>query len=93
METEFHGARSVCCGDDFYPSLPVEQVHALMRKRAASMPTGGVCVYCISCVKSMHIGGKTPRHILDLLMGEPTDPQVYDTVQWHEQLQAYIDRH
>ncbi len=92
-ETQFHGSRSVCCGDDFYPALPVEQVHALMRKRAASMPTEDVCVYCVSCVKSMHIGGKTPRHILDLLMGETTDPEVYDTVQWHEQLQAYIDRH
>lgn len=92
-ETQFHSTRSICCGDDFYPSLPVEQVHALMKKRADSMPSEDVCVYCVSCVKSMHIGGKSPRHLLDLLMGEPTDPQVYDTVQWHEQLQAYIDLH
>ncbi|MCL2853902.1 MAG: (Fe-S)-binding protein [Defluviitaleaceae bacterium] len=93
VETPAHGARSVCCGDDFYPSLPVEKVHEQMKKRAAVMPCEDVCVYCVSCIKSMHIGGKTPRHLIDLLMNETTDPQTYDTVKWHEQLQAYIDTH
>lgn len=93
VETEFHGTRSICCGDDFYPKLPIDQVHLQMKKRADSMPCDEVCVYCISCIKSMHIGGKTPRHLLDLLMGETTEPQVYDTVRWHEQLQDYIDKH
>jgi Fe-S oxidoreductase len=93
VETKFHGTRSVCCGDDFYPQLPVKQVHQQMKKRAASMPCDDVCVYCVSCIKSMYIGGKTPRHLIDLLMGETTEPQIYDTVQWHKQLQDYIDKH
>lgn len=92
-ETEFSGTRSRCCGDDFYPKLPVEKVHQKMKERADSMPCQEVCVYCISCIKSMHIGGKTPRHLMDLLMGETTEPQEYDTVKWHEQLQDYIDKH
>lgn len=93
VETEFHGTRSICCGDDFYPSLPLDQIHAHMHKRAKSMPCDDVCVYCISCIKSMHIGGKNPRHLLDLMLGESTEPQIYDTVEWHDQLQEYIDAH
>jgi len=93
IENSLHGTRSVCCGDDFYPSLPVEEVNEKMKQRAATMPCDNVCVYCVSCIKSMHIGGKTPRYLVDLLMGEATDPQTYDTVEWHNQLQAYIDTH
>ncbi|HSQ89917.1 (Fe-S)-binding protein [Romboutsia sp.] len=93
VETKFSGTHSLCCGDNFYPSLPIEKVHQKMKERADSMPCKEVCVYCVSCIKSMHIGGKTPRHLMDLLMGETTEPQIYDTVQWHEQLQDYIDKH
>jgi len=93
VETKFNGTRTVCCGDDFYPKLPVHKVHHLMKKRADFMPCEDVCVYCVSCIKSLHIGGKTPRHLIDLLMSEPTEPQIYDTVKWHEQLQKYIDNH
>ncbi len=93
VETKFNGTRSICCGDDFYPRLPVDKVHELMKKRADSMPCRDVCVSCVSCIKSMHIGGKTPRYLIDLLMNETTEPQVYDTVKWHEQLQEYIDSH
>jgi Fe-S oxidoreductase len=93
VETKFNGTNSICCGDDFYPSLPVEKVHQYMRSRADSMPCSDVCVYCVSCIKSMHIGGKAPRHLMDLLMGETTEAQIYDTVLWHEQLQDYIDKH
>ncbi|MCP3901102.1 MAG: hypothetical protein GY707_15465 [Desulfobacteraceae bacterium] len=64
-----------------------------MKKGADSMSCEDVCVYCVSCIKSMHIGGKTPRYLVDLLMNESTDPQVYDTVKWHEELQEYIDNH
>ena len=92
-EAEFFGANSICCGDDFYPKLPVGEVHRKMRERADSMPRGDVCVYCVSCVKSMRIGGKTPRYLIDLLFNEPTDPQVYDTVKWHEQLENYQNEH
>ena len=93
VETQFSGTRSICCGDDFYPALPVDEVQVRMKKRADMMPCDDVCVYCVSCIKSMHIGGKRPRHLVDLLMGEATEPQVYDTVQWHNQLQEYIDAH
>ena len=93
VETKFCGTHSICCGDNFYPTLPIEKVHQKMKERADSMPCKEVCVYCVSCIKSMHIGGKTPRHLMDLLMGETTEPQIYDTVQWHEQLQDYIDKH
>jgi hypothetical protein len=93
VETEFRGAHSICCGDDFYPNLPVEMVHQRMKERADSMPCQEVCVYCVSCIKSMYIGGKTPRHLMDLLMGESTEPQIYDTAKWHEQLQGYRDAH
>lgn len=93
VETKFHGIHSLCCGDNFYPNLQVEIVNEKMKERANSMPCNDVCVYCISCIKSMHIGGKKPRHLMDLLMGERTDPQIYDTVAWHEQLQKYIDNH
>ncbi len=93
VEAEFHGTRSICCGDDYYGKIPIERVHQHMKKRADSMPCQDVCVYCVSCIKSMHIGGKSPRHLLDLLMGEATEPQVYDTVQWHKDLEDYIDEH
>lgn len=93
LETKFYGQHSICCGDNFYPLLPIEKVHLRMKERADSMPCNEVCVYCVSCVKSMHIGGKTPRHLMDLLMNETTEPQVYDTVKWHERLQDYIDKH
>jgi Fe-S oxidoreductase len=93
VETQFHGTRSICCGDDLYPDLPMEQVHRQMTKRADSMPCNDVCVYCVSCIKSMYIGGKTPRYLIDLLMGEVTEPQVYDTVQWHKLLDNYIEKH
>jgi len=93
IETKFHGTGSICCGDDFYPKLPVEEVHRKMRERAESMPREDVCVYCVSCVKSMYIGGKKPRYLMDLLMNETTDPQVYNTVKWHELLKNYQEKH
>lgn len=93
VETEFHGTRSVCCGDDLYPRLPAERVRERMKARAEAMPCADVAVYCVSCIKSMSIGGRTPRHLVDLLFGEPTEPGDTDTIRWHETLQRYIDAH
>ena len=93
VESKFSGTNSICCGDDFYSKLPIILIHQKMKERADSMPCNEVCVYCVSCIKSMYIGGKTPRHLMDLLMSEITEPQIYDTVQWHEQLQDYINKH
>jgi len=93
VETEFHGTHSICCGDDLYPTLSLDKVNEKMRERAESMPCEDVCVYCVSCIKAMHIGGKTPRHLMDMLLGETTEAQIYDTEEWHKQLQKYIDIH
>ena len=93
VEAELHGTSSFCCGDSFYPKHPLEEIHRKMKERAESMPSKDVCVYCVSCIKSMHIGGKTPRYLLDLLLNEPTDPQLYDTEKWHELLKDYQKKH
>jgi len=93
VETDFHGTKSVCCGDDFYGVIPLEQVHELMKKRADSMPCEDVVVYCVSCIKSIYIGGKKPRHLIDLLFNEDTELQEYRTDKWHDELNDYIDKH
>lgn len=84
---------SICCGDSLYPNMPIDKVREQMRKRAESMPCEDVCVSCVSCIKAMHIGGKRPRYILDLLFGETTEPGVTDTQKWHEELNGFIDKH
>jgi len=91
VEAEKIRKNSICCGDNFYPSLPIEKVHEKMRERANSMPTDDVCVYCVSCIKSMNIGGKRPRYILDLLFNEQTESKICDTVKWHEQINDYME--
>jgi hypothetical protein len=93
VEAEFHAEASVCCGSSFFPSLPMDEVHEKMKERAVSMPRGNVAVYCVSCVKSMYIGGKTPRYLIDLLFSEETLPQVFDVVAWRQQVKEYRDKH
>jgi hypothetical protein len=92
-ETKYHGSKSICCGDDLYGQIPLVKVHEQMKKRADSMPCEHVIVYCISCVKAIHIGGKKPRHLVDLLFNETTDPQEFGTEEWHQQLNEYIACH
>ena len=93
VESQFSGTRSICCGDNFYNRIPLEDVHAFQKKRAAQMPCQDVAVYCVSCIKSMTIGGKTAHHMVDLLLGERTDPQETDLVKYHDALERYIDAH
>jgi len=85
--------KAICCGDSFYGVLPVEQVKEQMKKRANEMPRENVVVYCVSCIKSMHIGGKKPRYIVDLLFGEETEIGIYEPDAWHAELQNFIDEH
>ena len=85
--------KATCCGDSFYGALPTETVQGLMRKRADEMPCQDVVVYCVSCVKAMHIGGKTPRYLVDLLFGEETPIGTFEPDAWHAQIQAFIDSH
>ena len=89
IEAKNHSENASCCGDIFYEKLPLSQVYALMEKRAQDMPCENVCVYCVSCIGAMNTGGKTPRHLLDLLLGEDTNPMSYDLETWHKHLSQY----
>lgn len=93
VEPEHTRNRGTCCGDSFYGVLPVNEVKARMARRAREMPAEDVAVYCVSCVKAMHIGGKRPRYLVDLLFGEPTGAGTWEPDDWHRQLQEYIDSH
>lgn len=93
VEPKNTGTKSICCGDSFYGVLPVEQVKDQMKKRANEMPRENVVVYCVSCIKSMHIGGKKPRYIVDLLFGEETEIGIFEPDAWHAELQRFIDEH
>ena len=92
VEPEKTGTRSTCCGDSFFGLIPVEEVKNQMRKRTAEMPHEDVVVYCISCIKSVHIGGKTPQYLVDLLFGEDTHPGTFEPDEWHGELDEYISR-
>ena len=93
VESPFSGTKSICCGDNFYGHIPLEEVHAFQKKRASQMPCQDVAVYCVSCIKSMHIGGKTPHHMLDLLIGEETQVQETRLDAYHDELDRYIEEH
>jgi Fe-S oxidoreductase len=92
-EAELSGTRSVCCGDNFYAHVPNERVVEFQKTRAAQMPCEDVAVYCVSCIKSMAVGGKRPRHMVDLVLGEETVPGGTDLDAWHAELARYIDAH
>ncbi len=93
LEAAAFGTNSVCCGDSLYPAWDLEKVRAAMKRRADAMPCEHVVVYCVSCIKAMHIGKKKPRHLVDLLFDEWTEPQEYDIPKWHDELDAYIVNH
>jgi len=93
VEPKATRAKGICCGDTFYGTLPVAQVKTLMAKRAAEMPEEDVVVYCVSCVKSMAIGGRKPRYLVDLLFGEETVPGSHDPDAWHAELDRFIGTH
>lgn len=93
VEPRLHSENTVCCGDVFHKVIPPGEVQAQMARRAGDMPCKEVVVYCVSCIKALYIGGKTPRHLVDLLFDEATDPQEYHTDKWHDQIDAYIEMH
>jgi hypothetical protein len=64
-----------------------------MKKKATQMPVEEVLVYCVSCAKSMFIGGKRPRYLIDLLFNERTIPKTIDLDKWHQELDAFIESH
>jgi Fe-S oxidoreductase len=93
VEPERTGMNSVCCGDSFYGTLPVEQVREKMVQRASEMPVDDVVVYCVSCAKAMFVGGKQPHYMVDLLFGEDTLPGTCDPDEWHAQLADFVREH
>jgi Fe-S oxidoreductase len=93
VESENTRNKATCCGDSLYGTLPVEIVKEHMKKRANKMTCENVVVYCVSCIKAMHIGGKTPRYIVDLLFGEETEIGTFEPDAWHDELQNFIDGH
>lgn len=93
IEPQNTRTKAACCGDSFYGVLPVEQVKEQMKKRSKAMPCENVVVYCVSCIKAMHIGGKKPCYILDLLFGEDTLIGTFEPDAWHDELQKFIDAH
>lgn len=93
IEPEKTRTEGTCCGDSFYGVLPVAQVKEQMKKRAHEMPADNVVVYCVSCSKSMYIGGKKPRYLVDLLFGEDTIPGTLEPDEWHGELDNFINEH
>lgn len=92
-EPERTGIHGTCCGDTFYGTIPIAKVMDQMKKRTSEMPAEDVVVYCISCTKSVFIGGKRPRYLVDLLFNEETVPKTLDPDDWHKELQEYIELH
>ena len=92
-EPEKTRSQSICCGDSFYGEIPVPKVKEQMVKRTSAMPANDVVVYCVSCIKSVYIGGKNPRYLPDLLFGEITLPKTYEPEAWHKELTDYIETH
>jgi Fe-S oxidoreductase len=93
IEPEKTRTKGTCCGDSFYGILPVDQVKEQMKKRASEMPSEDVVVYCVSCCKSMHIGGKKPRYMVDLLFDEDTIPGTFEPNEWHAEIDKFIEEH
>lgn len=93
VESENSGTNSICCGDSFYGSIPLEDVHKFQKRRALQMPCDDVVVYCVSCIKSMAIGEKSPKYMIDLILNKKTEVGDIDLVSYHDELEEYIKEH
>jgi hypothetical protein len=93
VEPKSTRTKSICCGDSFYGEIPTEKVKEQMIRRTSQMPVNDVIVYCVSCTKSVFIGGKQPRYLVDLLFGEDTLPMTLDPDQWHKEIDDFIAAH
>ena len=93
VEPKNTGTKAICCGDSFYGTLPTTQVKEMMKKRSDEMACDNVVVYCVSCIKAMHIGGKKPRYMVDLLFGEETEIGTFEPDEWHDEIQKFVDEH
>ncbi len=93
VEPRWTRAHAACCGDSFFGLVSEQKVRQQMARRASSMPCRDVAVYCVSCVKAMHIGGRRPRYLVDLLFGMDTIAEPVEPSAWHARLDAFIAGH
>ena len=93
LEPQNTRSKNTCCGDSFYGVIPVEKVKEQMIKRTSEMPLDDVVVYCVSCIKSVYIGGKKPKYLVDLLFADETLPKTYEPDEWHKEIDNYIEKH
>lgn len=93
IEPKKTGTKGTCCGDSFWGVLPVDKVKEMMIKRTSEMPVEDVVVYCVSCSKSVFIGGKKPHYMIDLLFNEETLPKTYEPEEWHKEIDEFIKNH
>lgn len=90
IEPESTRTKSICCGDSFWGEIPTDKVKNQMIKRTSQMPVEDVIVYCVSCSKSVFIGGKTPHYLIDLLFNQKTIPKTIEPDLWHKEIDDYI---
>lgn len=93
VEPQHTGTKSICCGDSLWGEIPIDKVKHQMKRRTSQMPVEDVVVYCVSCTKSVFLGGKSPHYMIDLLMGEETLRQTIEPDLWHKELDDYIQAH
>ena len=81
-----------------------EAIRSLLRKmnvtvaesefsREKSVCCGDVVVTCISCIRSMTVGGKRARYLPDVIFGRATPPMTDSLTDYHDRLEAYIAAH
>ena len=94
VEAEKNREKSRCCGSIYFDKgLPMEAVHGKCRERGADFPCENVAAYCVSCTKYLHAGGVKPRHMADLLFGEPTTMEVSGIIPWKTMVKAFREAH
>lgn len=84
---------SVCYGDNFYGSVPNDQVEQRIQMRADQFPCEDVVVYCISCIRAMTAGGKTAYYLPNLLLDRTAESMPDTLDEYHEKLMGYIEKH
>ena len=76
IETEFSGRRTICCGDDLFPNLPIDQIHRQMKKRADSMRRRrGMCILCFLYQSNAHRRQINRNTLLTCLWGKKPSPR------------------
>jgi len=93
IEPQQTRTEAFCCGNSFNGTLPEDEVKERMKKRADTMPCDEVVVYCVACARSMKVGGKRPRYLLDLLMGEDTCLEDLEPHEWKSRTRAFREAH